>query len=109
MDNEDEDDWEPTPEEQAAIDQQILVAKRFPTFVLLAKALMRHTRYSRLRSLEAPEQILSKSAEMRDEAMDELCAAFPFQDGVRIYHLEDVLYTLREELIRPHDSSKTDS
>lgn len=108
-DDYEDDDWEPTPEEKAAIQEQVRLAERFPTFVLLVRVLMRHSRYQRLKELRAPEQILENSVESRDRALDELCAAFPRDDDARIFHLEDVLHTLRGELMCPHDSSKTDA
>jgi hypothetical protein len=104
-----EDDWEPTPEQKAEFDRQVQLAKRFPTFVLLARAMMRHSRYERLKELEAPEIILEKSHADRIKAWNELCEAFPCSEDVRTFLLEDVLGTLRNEFLRPHDSSKVDA
>jgi hypothetical protein len=108
-DDYEDDDWEPTPEEKEAIAQQVRLAKRFPTFVLLARAMMRHSRYERLKELGAPPVILEKSNEDRVKSWNDLCAAFPRSEDARIFMLEDVLSTIRDEFVRPHDSSKTDA
>lgn len=104
-----DDEWEPTEEQKQYYEHLQKLHDRFPTFSLLARAMMRHERYEKLRKLECPAPILNKADEMRRETMDELCAAFPRSDDIWKFRIEHVLAVLKEELLHPHDSSKTDA
>ena len=110
MSEPDEDEMPPlTPEEEKRVEEVERLHNRFPTFVLLLRTLRNYSRLHRLRELMAPRPILDSCEQSCEDAMRALCAAFPFDSEVNHYHLEDVLHTLREELMRPHQSSKTDA
>jgi hypothetical protein len=105
----DADDDDLTPEERANVEHRNRLAERYPTFVLLTKAMQRHQRLRRLRELRVPEQIIENAVEMRDKAFDILGAAFPYDTEINVYHLEDVLNTVRAELQRPHGRGRLDA
>lgn len=105
----DEGDYIPTEEELARARQAAELARRYPTFQLLAKTLRRHRRLGRLQDLEAPDQIIDQEKKLREDALEELAAAFPFDLDINVYHLPDIIETLVEEIRRPHEQGGDDA
>jgi hypothetical protein len=109
FDSEDEDEYEPTEEDLAAARRMTELAERYPTFLLLFKALTRHKRHRRLVDLGAPQQILDKETELRERALDALADAFPYDTEVNCYNFPDILNTALSELSRPHTKGGADA
>jgi len=104
MDEEYEDDWDPTPQEKANMKRYRQLLERYPTFTILMKVLNRHRTiriYENHGILDTP---VGESARQNlEEGLDELCAAFPTDpDALHgAYSLQSVLEAVVHEFNPP--------
>jgi len=99
-DGDDDDDWEPSPEEQAQMDKFYRLAERHPTFLIVMKVVHGHSRLKNLVAMEAPEAVIQKEREMLDGRLDELCAAMPYLSDADTFPLPGIIEHFRDELLR---------
>ena len=99
-DEKDDDDWKPSPEEKAQMDQFYRLAERHPTFLIVMKIVHGRTRLKKMLALDGPEVVIQNEREMLDRRLDELCAAMPYLPEQDTFSLPGIIQHFRDEILR---------
>ena len=100
IDDDNDDNWESSPEEEAQMAAFYQMAERYPTFLIVMKIVHSYTRRKKLAQLEAPEIIVANEQELLDKRLDEFCAAMPYLPDVGTYSLPGIIEHFRAELMQ---------
>lgn len=98
MSGDGDDDWKPSPEEEAQMDEFYRLAERHPTFLIILKIVQSRARLKRLIAMQGPEQVVQRERQMLDQRLDELCAAMPYVAELEAYPLLGIIQHFRDEL-----------
>ena len=100
----------PTPEDEEAAERFYKLAERYPTFILVMRVLHSHRRLQSAQATEGmPEMILESEKRMREEALDRLCMAIPYDECNGVFRFADILETFAAELARPYKTDDPDA